>query len=68
MNPPYGDLNEFSEFVFVKKDTPLAKKLDELVRLGDEPLAVVVTLDNKAFAHGVKHFVITELLTEGWFR
>jgi hypothetical protein len=52
----------------VKKDTPLAKKLDGLVRLGDEPLAVVVTLDNKAFAHGVKHFVITELLTEGWFR
>ena len=68
VNPPYGDRNEFSEFVFVKKDTPLAKKLDGLVRLGDEPLAVVVTLDNKAFAHGVKHFVITELLTEGWFR
>jgi hypothetical protein len=68
VNPPYGDLNEFSEFVFVKKDTPLAKQLDGLVRLGDEPLAVVVTLDNKPFAHGVKHFVITELLTEGWFR
>ncbi len=67
VNPPYGDLNEFSEFVFVKKDSPLAKQLDGLVRLGDEPLAVVVTLDNKAFAHGVKHFVITELLTEGWF-
>jgi hypothetical protein len=68
VNPPYGDLNEFSEFAFVKKDSPLAAQLDKIVRLGDEPLAVVITLDQKTFAHGVKHFVITELLTEGWFR
>jgi len=68
VNPPYGDLNEFSEFAFVKKDSPLAAQLDKLVRLGDEPLAVVIKLDQKTFAHGVKHYVITELLTEGWFR
>ena len=68
VNPPYGGPNEFAEYVFVKKDTPLAEKLDGLVRLGDEPLAVVVTLENKPFAHGVRHFVISELLTEGWFR
>ncbi len=68
VNPPYGDLNEFSEFVFVKKDSDIAKKLDSLVKLGDDPLAVVVKLDQKPFAHGVKHIVITELVTEGWFR
>lgn len=68
VNPPYGDLNEFSEYVFVKKDTEIAKKLEGLVRLGDEPLAVVVTIDQKAFEHGVKHFVVTDLITEGWFR
>lgn len=68
VNPPYGDLNEFSEFVFVKKDSEVAKTLDELIKLGDDPLAVVVTLDQKPFAHGVKHIVISELITEGWFR
>lgn len=68
VNPPYGDLNEFSEYVFVKKDSEVAKKLEGLVRLGDEPLAVVITLDQKAFEHGVKHLVVTDLITEGWFR
>lgn len=65
--PPYGE-TEFSEFVFVKKDSELGKKLDKLVGIGDEPLAVVVTLDQQPFAHGVKHHVVTELVTEGWFR
>lgn len=65
--PPYGE-TEFSEFVFVKKDSELGKKLDKLVGIGDEPLAVVATLDQQAFAHGVKHYVLTELVTEGWFR
>lgn len=65
--PPYGE-TEFSEFVFVKKDSDLGKKLDKLVGIGDEPLAVVVTLDQQPFAHGVKHYVVTELITEGWFR
>ncbi|MCB1207368.1 MAG: hypothetical protein KDN18_24160 [Verrucomicrobiae bacterium] len=68
VNPPYGDLNEFSEYVFVKKDSEIAKKLEGLVPLGVEPLAVVITLDQKAFEHGVKHLVITDLITEGWFR
>lgn len=65
--PPYGE-TEFSEFVFVKKDSELGRKLDKLVGIGDEPLAVVVTLDQQAFAHGVKHYVLSELVTEGWFR
>jgi hypothetical protein len=65
--PPYGE-TEFSEFVFVKKDSELGRKLDKLVGIGDEPLAVVITLDQQAFAHGVKHFVITNLVTEGWFK
>ena len=68
VNPPYGDLNEFSEYAFVKKDSELAKKFEKVVGLGDEPLAVIVTLDEKAFEHGVKHYVITDYLTEGWFR
>jgi hypothetical protein len=65
--PPYGE-TEFSEYVFVKKDSELGGKLDKLVGIGDEPLAVVLTLDQQAFAHGVKHYVITEIVTEGWFR
>ncbi len=68
INPPYGDLNEFSEYAFVDKNSEIAKKLEGVVGLGEEPLAVIVTLDEKPFAHGVKHFVITEYLTEGWFR
>lgn len=68
INPPYGDLNEFSEYAFVEKDSEIAKKLEGVVGLGEEPLAVIVTLDEKPFSHGVKHFVITEYLTEGWFR
>jgi len=67
ISPPYGDLNEFSEYAFVKKDSELAKKLEGVVALGDEPLAVIVTLDEKVFEHGVKHFIITDYLTEGWF-
>lgn len=67
VSTPYGDLNEFSDFAFVKKDSELAKELDGLVRLGDQPLAVVATIDYKTFDHGVKHLVITDLVTEGWF-
>ncbi|MEQ1839773.1 MAG: hypothetical protein ABL994_05145, partial [Verrucomicrobiales bacterium] len=68
INPPYGDLNEFSEYAFVKKDSEVAKKLDSVVGLNDEPLAVIITLDEKPFEHGVKHYLITEYVTEGWFR
>ena len=68
INPPYGDLNEFSEYAFVKKGSELAESLDNVVGLGEEPLAVIITLDKSSFDHGVKHFVITEYVTEGWFR
>lgn len=67
INPPYGDLNEFSEYAFVKKGTPIASKLDEVVGLGDEPLAVIITLKEESFSHGIKHFVISDYVTEGWF-
>jgi hypothetical protein len=68
INPPYGDLSEFSEYAFVKKDSAVAKSLDGVVGLGEEPLAVIITLDKSSFDHGIKHFVITEYVTEGWFR
>lgn len=68
VNPPYGDLNEFSDYAFVKADSEIAKELDKVVGLGDQPLAVIVTLSQEAFSHGVKHLVITDYVTEGWFR
>jgi len=67
VNPPYGELNEFAEHVFVRKDSALAGKLNELVKLGEAPLAVIITLDSKPFSHGVKHLVATDII-EGWFR
>jgi len=68
VNPPYGDLNEFSDYAFVKMDSEIAKRLDEVVGLGEQPLAVIVTISQEAFPHGVKHLVITDYVTEGWFR
>lgn len=68
VNPPYGDLNEFSDYAFVKMDSEIAKRLDEVVGLGEQPLAVIVTISQEAFSHGVKHLVITDYVTEGWFR
>jgi hypothetical protein len=44
------------------------KKLNELAPLGSGPLAVVLTLDQQTFEHGVKHSVISEVDTEGWIR
>jgi hypothetical protein len=68
VNPPYGDLNEFSDYAFVNTDSEIAKRLDEVVGLGEQPLAVIVTVSQEAFPHGVKHLVITDYVTEGWFR
>lgn len=68
INPPYGDLSEYSEYAFVRKDSALASELDQVVGLNDEPLAVIVTVEQKAFSHGVKHLEITDYVTEGWFR
>tara|TARA_R110002096_G_scaffold85802_10_gene197879 strand:+ start:4215 stop:6704 length:2490 start_codon:yes stop_codon:yes gene_type:complete len=68
INPPYGDLNEFSTYAFVKKNSSLAGQLESVVGLSDEPLAVIVTLEEKAFPHGIRHLVVTDYLTEGWFR
>lgn len=68
VNPPYGDLGEFAEYAFVKKGTRAAEQLDEVVGLGDEPLAVIVTLEQKTFPHGATHEVVSEYVTEGWFR
>ena len=52
----------------MKADSEIAKKLDEVVGLGEQPLAVIVTLSQESFPHGVKHLVITDYVTEGWFR
>jgi hypothetical protein len=68
INPPYGSTNEFAETVFLPKSSELAKQLSKLVRLGEEPLAVILTLDWKTFPHGAKHLVLTNMVTEGWFR
>ncbi|MEM9015525.1 MAG: hypothetical protein AAGC68_00830 [Verrucomicrobiota bacterium] len=68
VNPPYGDLNEYAESAFVKQGSPLATELDKVVGLNDEPLAVIVTLEQDSFPHGVKHLVISDYITEGWFR
>lgn len=68
INPPYGSTNEFAETVFLPKSSALAEQLSKLVRLGEEPLAVIVTLDWKTFPHGAKHLVLTNMVTEGWFR
>lgn len=68
VNPPYGDLNEFSEFVFVERDSEVGKNLAKLIALGEEPLAVIAKFDQKTFPHGARHFVVTELVSEGWFR
>jgi len=68
INPPYGDLSEYSEYAFVKKGSALADEFEAVVGLSDEPLAVIVTIEQKAFGHGVKHLEITDYVTEGWFR
>ncbi|MEM9284235.1 MAG: hypothetical protein AAGA96_20650, partial [Verrucomicrobiota bacterium] len=68
VNPPYGGLNEFSSYAFVKKDSQLASELDSVVGLNEEPLAVIVTLEEKPFAHGINHLMVTDYVTEGWFR
>lgn len=68
IGPPYGGPDEFTEYAFVKKDSEVANQLGELIALGEDPLAVIVTIDEQPFAHGVKHYVISEFHTEGWFR
>ena len=66
--PPYGDDTALAENAFVKKGTPLAEKLSNTIGLGDEPLGVIVTLDHFAFPHGIKHLIIKDFITEGWFK
>ena len=73
VEPPYGGEHEFSSYAFVRKDDPIAARLEEVVGLNDDPLAfiplaVIVTMESKPFAHGINHYVITDFLTEGWFR
>ncbi|MDF1816816.1 MAG: SUMF1/EgtB/PvdO family nonheme iron enzyme [Verrucomicrobiales bacterium] len=68
LNPPYGGYRVFSEYAFVKKGTPVARQLDAKIRLGEDPLAVTVTLERKLFANGTKRLVITKFVSEGWFK
>ncbi|NRB72772.1 MAG: hypothetical protein HRU46_00275 [Verrucomicrobiales bacterium] len=68
VNPPYGGLNEFSTYAFVKKDSPIAARFEEVVSLNEDALAVIITMEEKAFPHGINHYVVTDYITEGWFR
>lgn len=68
LNPPYGGYRAHAEYAFVKKGSALASEMESLIGLGDEPLAIIVTLDREAFSHGIRHLVIKDLITEGWFR
>ncbi|MDF1814401.1 MAG: hypothetical protein P1V20_19505 [Verrucomicrobiales bacterium] len=67
LNPPYGGYRAFSEYAFVKKGTSVANTLDQKIGLGDEPLAVILTLNRKDFSHGIRHYIITDFVDEGWF-
>ena len=68
VKPPYGGLNEFSTYAFVKKDSPIAARFEEVISLNQDPLAVIITMEEKPFPHGMNHYVITDYITEGWFR
>ena len=68
VSTPYGEIDEFSEYAFVKKDSEMASQLDAAVGLGDEPLAVILTLERTAFDHGRKHYVVKDYVREGWFK
>ncbi len=68
LNPPYGGYRAHSEYAFIKKGTVLGDKMDQLIALGDDPLAVIVTLDFQEFHHGIRHLVIKEFINEGWLR
>ena len=68
VKPPYGGLNEFSTYAFVKKDSPIAARFEEVISLNQDPLAVIITMEEKPFPHGINHYVITDYITEGWFR
>ena len=68
VEPPYGGMNEFSTYAFVRKDSAIAAQFEEVVGLNDDALAVIVTMESKPFAHGINHYVITDFVTEGWCR
>lgn len=67
VNVPYGGEDEFNSYAFAKKGSEVQKALDKIVQLGEDPLAVMITLEKKTFPHGEKHYVITKLVSEGWF-
>lgn len=67
LNAPYGGLNEFSRYALVESGTELAVRLDEVLGIGDEPLAVIVTLGKKKIG-GTERYVITDYVADGWFR
>ncbi|NNE91495.1 MAG: hypothetical protein HKN23_07600 [Verrucomicrobiales bacterium] len=64
--PPYGDL-DYEEVAFIPKSSPLAARAEKFLPLGMDPLAVMITIDYKAFPHGINHIVITDIVTDGWF-
>ncbi|MEO0415656.1 MAG: hypothetical protein AAF226_11970 [Verrucomicrobiota bacterium] len=55
------------DWVFVKKGTPQAKELDQVLKVGDDPLAMIIELDLKTFSHDINHWMVSDVVSEGWF-
>ena len=62
--PPFP---EEGEFVFIKKDDPLAANLEQSLPWGQRPISGIVELEKVKFAHGQSHLVIKNIITDGWF-
>ncbi len=63
---PYGGYRAHSTYAFVEKDTPLGRELDNLIAIGDDPLATILSLEKSRGANGENYFTIRDLLNEGW--
>lgn len=64
--PPYGEYEEFTEYAFTLKHSPIANELASKFQNDDTPLAMVLNLDFKSFNHMIRHSVITDMVCEGW--
>ncbi len=66
VNPPYGGLNEYSRVVFLKSDSDAASRLDEVVGVNDDALAVIVELKKQESSNGEGLIFITDYCQDGW--
>ncbi|MCB1237966.1 MAG: hypothetical protein KDM91_23065, partial [Verrucomicrobiae bacterium] len=65
VSPPYP---ESQIEAFVAKDSELGRQLEGAVVWGAPPLAATVELKREKFAHGATHYIVSKLITDGWFR